>query len=166
MTHIALCTGKKKHVAALLSYFGSMEKSKHITVLATSQSTKRVAWWSYEELKILFKSEKSKALKFEAKIVRQLDLFQIKERSNIIAKGISVTSEDNWLKFNLLQLAAPFRRFGGEFEVQEHVDRTRPERIKRHCSITIHGPISQVFALIEKLVEKKLVDEKSIEYVI
>jgi hypothetical protein len=166
MTHIALCTGKKKYVSSLYSHFRSLEKSDKLEILAHKQTTKRVAWWSYEELKILFKSAKPGTLKFDTKIISPLDLFQIKERSNIVANAVTIISEDTWLKFNLLQLAAPFRRFGGQFDVKEHIDRTRPERIKRHCSVSISGPVGQVFALVEKLLEKKLLDEKSIEYVI
>lgn len=166
MAHIAMSTGKKKHIANLLTHFKSLEKDKQLTILARKQTTKRIAWWTYEELKILFKAEKKATIQFDQKVTKQLDLFQIKERSNIVANVQSITTEDNWLKFNLLQISAPFRRFGGQFDVKEHVDRTRPERIKRHCSISIHGPVGQVFALIEKLLEKKLLEENTIEYVI
>ena len=166
MATIMMCTGKKKNVKAIQDVFNGFQKKQQIQILASRQITKRVAFWNYEELKILYKGKEGRSLDINRGLIKNLDVFIIRERGNIIANAVTVTTEDNWLKFNLLRISAAFRRGGGHFQIQEHVDRKRPERIKRHCTLSINGPVGQVFTVIDKLTEEKILEDKSVEYVI
>jgi len=158
------CTGRKKAVHKLVAHFHQLEKDKKITIMTVKTATKRAAIWKYDEAKILFVSTYDR-LSLDKKLLKGLDYASMKEKNSIAVKMSTFHREDDWLKGNIITLTAPFQMRGGHLSIREEVEKTR-RHTRRICHMVLSGPRALTTTFTDLLVEKKLGDPSTLEYMI
>ncbi len=121
MAILFTCTGRKKSVAMIVAFFQELHKKKEVVLLARKQTTKKVAFWKYEELKILFLKQKPGKLQIEEKLLKNVDYAAMEHKSTISVKMSSFQTEDDWLKCNIMTLTGGFQLKGGHLQIKEDI---------------------------------------------
>ena len=161
------CTGRKKPFKNMLAFSEEFAKKKEISIIATTQKTKKVAFWKYEELKILFLNHKTGKIRIEEKLLKDVDYAAMEARSKVPVKMSSFQVEDDWLKCNIMTLTGGFQLNGGQIQIQEEVEHQGEYRKKkRQCHFVMAGPNQLIVNYKDKLLQEKIVDPKTVEYIL
>lgn len=165
MTTLLVCTGKKKAVEKMQKFFQEEEEKKRVTILASAQQTKKAMIWAYEELKLLFDTKGPAKIQIEQKLTKNLDFYQFRQPRGIVVKMITFSTEKSDLKWNIISRTTTFQLRGGRVDIQEEVEE-RARREYRKCYITLAGPPESVVNLKDILVKQRVVDPKTVEYIL
>lgn len=165
MANILVCTGKKRAVIRMAKHFQTMHARKTINILATVQRSKKALVFSYEEMKILFQSGQQVSLDIDKKLVRAVDFMQIRRPSGLVVKVSSFTVAQHDLKWSIIAHTSAFQLLGGRIDIREEI-REEDSRELRTFHITMVGPTAQVISLKNLLVNKKVANPKTVEYVL
>lgn len=164
MAVLFICTGKKKAVIKMVTHFRDLEKEKKVSILTVKQITKKAAFWKYEEAKILFSSDGDR-LVLDTKLLKGLDYASMREKNSFAIKMSTFLKEDDWLKGSIISLTAPFQMRGGQLSIKEEVEKTR-RHTKRICHLVLSGPGNLTTTFCDLLLEKKLGDPSTLEYMV
>lgn len=167
MANMLVCTGKKRAVKKVMDYFLELNSKKTINIIAHVQRTKKAMIWNYEELKVLFqkKNAKTKTLEIDQKLIKACDFLQLRHPRGVVIKMTSFSSEESDLKWNIISRTTSFQLRGGKVDIREDVD-TQGRREKRTCHITAAGPCSNVLLLKDLLIKEKVIDPKTVEFLL
>lgn len=162
MPNLLICTGKKRAVKKVVDYFKALEKQHKIEIFATTQKSKKAMVWSYEELKLLFqRTNEGEPLEIEKGLVSSLDMLQVRNPNGVVVKMSSLPSERAELRWDIISRTTSFQLRGGKVDLREE-----NHGGARICHLTLAGPVGSVFVLRDLLIKERIVDSKTVEYVL
>lgn len=166
MANLLVCTGKKRAVKKVMDYFKDLEHKKKLAIIGSTQRSKKAIIWSYEELKILFQRQvETEPLEIEKKLVASVDLIQIRTPSGVVVKMSTFASDNPEIRWNIISKTTSFQLRGGKVDLREDIHKDGKTEM-RTCHLTLAGPCVSVFGLRDLLIKDRIVDSKTLEYVL
>lgn len=164
MPNLLICTGKKRAVKKVVDFFKALEKQKKIEIFASTQKSKKAMVWSYEELKLLFqRKNETEPLEIEKGLVSSVDMLQVRTPNGVVVKMSSFPTDKAELRWEIISRTTSFQLRGGKVDVREDNPKASGERV---CHLTLAGPVGSVFVLRDLLIKERIMDGKSVEYVL
>lgn len=164
MSHVFTCTGRRRPVEKFVAYFKDLERTGQVQILGINQRTRKVAFWKYEELKIMFNSEKN-SFEIDRKLLKSVDFASLKPMESVIIKLSTFKKEDAWLKGSIVALSGPFQTRGGQLTIQEEIEEVNAYKKNRQCHVILSGPKKLADSYRDLLVREKVADPATVEYV-
>ncbi len=148
----------------MVDYFKALEKQKKIEIFATTQKSKKAMVWSYEELKLLFqRRNETEPLEIEKGLVGAVDMLQVRTPNGVVVKMSSFPTDKADLRWDIISRTTSFQLRGGKVDVREEQPLANGIRV---CHLTLAGPVGSVFVLRDLLIKERMIDGKSVEYVL
>ncbi len=165
MPTLFICTGKKKAVDKARTFFEELAQRKRIDLIACKQRSKKALFLGYEELKVLFRSDKGR-IQIDRDLLRDLDFSSLKHQGHLSIRLVTPRSEDRWLKTRVMSMTAALQMRGGRVQIDEVVSGDSSERAPRQCRVAMTGPEKLAELHLEALIKEKLADPDTVEYVL
>lgn len=165
MSFLFICTGKKKAVDKALKYLTDLAGKKTVEILGQKRATKTAMFWKYDELKVLFNSEKAK-LEIDKDILKSLDYARLQRKESLAIKMSTFMTEDDWQRGSIISLTGPFQMRGGQLNILTEKKEETRRAVKRATQFIISGPNALTTSYKDLLVEKKVADPSTVEYVL
>ena len=164
MSHVFTCTGRRRPVERFIKYFKDLEIKGEIEILGIIQRSRKVAFWKYEELRIMFSSQKVR-FEIDRGYLKAVDFASLKPLDRVIIKLSTFKKEDAWLRGSILALSGPFQTRGGQLTIQEEIEEVNAYKKNRQCHVVLTGPKKLADSYRDLLVKEKVADPKTVEYV-
>ncbi|CAM2006752.1 hypothetical protein [Acanthopleuribacter pedis] len=165
MTKVLFCTGKKKRVKAVLDYFLSQDKENRLTVLSTKLQTKRVLFFNYDELRVLFQVNGGGGNDLAPmKLLQGVEYFTFKDQAQVLMDFESPLVNDEMLKVKVLTACHPFIARGVRCKVTLKKKKETEFRVFYHVVGQLHGPADGVLQCRDHLINDNLLDPEKTSF--